>query len=106
MTPEAIRIAVAEEMGWVIPAGCTNYRIQPNGQKVFFNPLTTDDVIPDYPDDLNACVEMEATLSWDESGKMNNLLCVIVPQDVRIWQATALQRCEAFLKVKGKWIDQ
>lgn len=70
--------------------------------------------IPNYPEDLNACAEMERTLTIEESRKYEEVLEVVVNEAfIRnescfvfpAWHATALQRCEAFLKVKGLWID-
>lgn len=55
----------------------------------------------DFPNSLDACIDMEDILSDSELERMNGYLenCGCWP----IWRATSLQRCEAFLKVKGAW---
>jgi len=101
MTDEQMRIAIAEACGWKVPNGCTNYRVRPEGSRVFFNPLTDDDPLPDYLNDLNACSEFEAMLNSVERFTYLvelNKLCGDEPSAV--W-ATARQRAEAFLKTKG-----
>jgi hypothetical protein len=71
--------------------------------------------IPDYPNDLNAMHEAEGTLF--ASGKTDmlntnywNMLWEVCGDKYRklttIGHATAPQRCEAFLRVHKKWIDE
>jgi len=105
MTDEQMRIAIAEACGWKVPNGCTNYRVRPEGSRVFFNPLTDDDPLPDYLNDLNAMHEAEKTLlkidgcqaHWET---YSNILTAKLGC-VDIFHATARQRAEAFLKTKG-----
>lgn len=54
--------------------------------------------IPNYYGDLNACAEMEKTLTPDEAWDY----CDYLDRNV---SATAPQRCEAFLRTKGLWRD-
>ena len=64
--------------------------------------------LPDYPASLDACAEFEKTLKTDDlidyaewlgatSNEMHMKSWVV------LLRATPLQRCEAFLRVKGKW---
>lgn len=64
--------------------------------------------IPDYPSDLNACAQFEATLSRDERITYRKFLYLVVLDDPNnpdndTTFATPPQRCEAFLRVKGLW---
>lgn len=74
--------------------------------------------LPDYYNSLDACAEFEKYLSQEDregyvwelmqmtlgvdtgAGFMLNLECIAV-----LLNATAPQKCEAFLKLKKKWID-
>lgn len=60
-----------------------------------------DAKLPNYPEDLNACHEMENTLSVGQSlGFDQELIEICGKVD---YHATALQRCEAFLRVHNAW---
>lgn len=61
--------------------------------------------IPDYPGDLNACHEMEKTLTGNEVTRYDNHLHAICGSLQKAIRATASQRCEAFLRAVGKWDD-
>lgn len=117
MTPNAIKIAIAKALGWTahrdpkrakcgidIPV-CEAYL----WEHVFVPPQFKGDTayhrqLPDWPRDLNACHEMEASLSWEEGHIMNELLYDSMPEDQHLYHATALQRCEMFLKTKVLWV--
>jgi len=116
MTTEEIRIAVAELCGWTVidgvyPRDCGYPPGHPQHKQEERAPL------PNYPADLNACAEFEKTLTdeefdryviilWDKIADTeeaqkpgrNALSCFVRG-------STALQRCEAFLRVKGKWVE-
>lgn len=131
MTDDEIRIAVAESVAfdmWVIQKRGLYYRPNANGytsslaeawklpfaevkkheayvdrndvphsEKVFIKPAP----YPDYPNDLNAMHEVEKTLSGCVRVKyLNSLTALSNPAF-----ATARQRCEAYLRTIGKWID-
>ena len=88
MTKTSMRIAV----GKVIGLKCDD-----------LTSAQMDDMgVPDYPDDLNACHEMEDTLtgiSWAEYLAHLELVCESkLNHPVH---ATAAQRCEGFLRAKG-----
>ena len=92
MTDEEIRIKVTELLGWYI-ADAKNGLGVAHGQAIW--PHTVKP-LPNYPQDLNACHEMEKAMGHGEQwwyvgllqGKLGDL-----------WGfATARQRCEAFIK--------
>lgn len=108
MTNDEIRIAVAEELGWELAPIAQN-KLQKTWQR---NGVTQE--LPDFPNDLNACHEMEKTLEDPEIHRERyrlelNLACGFGRSwkdsecNPEIAHATARQRCEAFLRVKGKW---
>lgn len=68
--------------------------------------------LPNYPEDLNACHEMEGVLTDDQLPvyeawlfRLNNVnpATIFASDTFRIYHATAAQRCEAFLRTIGKW---
>ena len=119
MTPEAMRIAIAEACGW------TNCKPVGMGREKGIHPLNQKfgDVgyaywnIPLYDEDLNAIHEAEKTLTPVEADQCDRHLERIMFRNdrddnwvggyrnvtVRKWHATAAQRCEAFLKAKNLW---
>lgn len=99
MTPDEIRIAVAECLGWEFPS---NLILCSDGRWGFKQGRQESDKVPDYPNDLNACAEFEATLTSQERETYAFWLAHICDFGTYIF-ATALQRCEAFLRTKDKW---
>lgn len=109
MTPEQQRIAIAGACGWVTDAGYEN-SLRDN---VFYGSCPSESVkwkqCHDYLNDLNACHDMEKGLTADEwSNYRLTLTEVCTHYRLVEWQgfainSTALQRAEAFLRVKGLW---
>jgi hypothetical protein len=109
MTTDDINQAIAESVGWVIPDNCINCVMRPDGKKIFFNPLSEENPLPKYTEDLNAMHEVEKTLDVDVNingspryvyaGHIYN----IVGRDCQPFRATARQRAEAYLRTVGKW---
>jgi len=110
MTDPAIRIACAEACGWK--------DINPKHGAPIGRPADWDTErdtrwfnLPDYPNDLNACAQFEATLKYEEQPvyllHLKRVLMRTSPTqsaaEFEQTTATARQRCEAFLKVKGLW---
>lgn len=103
MTNEQIRIAVAEACGLKLTSVPPTWYDQHSR------------LIPNYPTNLNACAEMEKMLDREQSQIYSNHLGEILLRDFinkeqggklqHKWHATALQRCEAFLRTIGKWVD-
>lgn len=105
MTPEKIQIAMAEVCEW---------------KRTEWADV---DVLPDYPNDLNAVHEAEEMLTPEQRVNYSYHLSQLIPQnencgpfepggpDLMVYSAfdlihaTALQRCEAFLRTVGKWED-
>lgn len=121
MTDEQMRVKVALRLGWrqIINADgdlteghltrtWTEW-IGPNDEQ------STDYMPPDFPNDLNACAEMALGLDASQSMSFLEHLESIVKRDCssdegRWWKfhlvnATARQRCAAFLRVYGDWED-
>jgi len=111
MTPEQMQIAIAEACGW-------KWYGSINGTLLMWPPVHGDCCEPlNYPGDLNACAEMEATLEprlWsDYAMALRRVVqrdcdkpeCYVpgadrfqLIADYWFYHATALQRCEAFLR--------
>lgn len=97
MTNDEIRIKVAEAMGFTNTSFvCWRGHLDGYERR-----------IPNYPEDLNACAEFEATLTDDEWTDYLNQLYFITfkvgakDRDRQAVSATARQRCLAYLKTKG-----
>lgn len=111
MSPEKQRIAIAEVCGW------KPYRYEDGGIRWYIgihheNSVSLEN-LPDYLNDLNACHEMEESLSesqrHDYASKLARYFKELYPlgyyfiTDFDMIHATAPQRCEAFLKTIEKW---
>lgn len=115
MTNEEIRIAVAEEMGWQDVTVCHDCVIGlPPGFTEDQCPEGADEFVPDYPNSLDACAEFEDSLTYAKNERARyhdalNRICArdnekLPPSQCRgTYRATARQRCEAFLRMRGKW---
>lgn len=104
MTPNAIRIAMAELGGWTKEPDADMWR-NPHGIRVGAHHF------PNYPCDLNAVARFEEGLTDLEWVHYLRELSRIVRKpkqaELQIKQymlATALQHCEAILRVKGRWV--
>lgn len=110
VTPESQRIAIATACGW---KRSTNYCS--DGTQVGHYWLSKDgesnNDIPDYLSDLNACAEFEKTLTGSQRNDYYSALYDMQTSrfvsDVMFHAmcATAPQRCEAFLRTLSLWID-
>jgi hypothetical protein len=78
----------------------------------------------DYPNDLNACYEFEKVIKEQERLELYKCLARVVNEDTAgaevdmfdvcspleirsiVMSASARQRCEAFLRLHGKWIEE
>lgn len=102
MKPEAQRIAIAELCGWNAkpedPSSSSGWGV--SGEKPKWHYLHQ---LPDYLNDLNATNQMEEHLHGQEWANYFDA--------IRTWggasgvRATAAQRCEQFLRAKGKWVE-
>ena len=100
MTPEQQRIAIAEACVWTVHPKNKWVVIPPNSPHSV-QPLYT---LPDYLNDLNAMHEAEKVLKGGMRSKYDAELTLICSRDYNfIWESTASQRAEAFLRTIGKW---
>lgn len=120
MTNEEIRIKVAEAMGARLwnnptqsgPSQLWGFQV-PSPSEVFARMWLcgeADCLLPDYPEDLNACHEMEkvfigADKSPNYSQYRQQLYKVCNNSPELAIRATARQRAEAFLRTLNLWKD-
>lgn len=115
MTPEQIRVVIAEELGWKVK-NC----ISPNNWAIFSPEDTAQGAsesntalslkdflyyLPAWPYDLNACHEMEKVLSMCELVEYGNhlnrmKLSYNYGYVEQVINATSHQRCEAWIKTR------
>jgi len=115
MTTNEINIAIAQACGWEIHEDADwrkSYVTSPKGRQ--FSPadprVALSHFIPNYSESLDAMHSAEATLT---DGEFNIYLdCLVSAVSPKAWSglfamvtATALQRAEAFLCVKGLWVE-
>ncbi len=116
LTDEEIRIKVAESRGWnpsslVKGKWChdSNMVMAKNGA---YSVWVGIDSLPNYPESLDACAEFEATLTDEEwldyigylADDVLGYSCSMNPSwslTRKLLEATARQRCLAYLKTKG-----
>ena len=111
MTQEQKRIAIAEACPTVFEVvnGALRYRFDHQHAGVFIDPLN----------DLNACHEMIAYLKPEQVDQFAiELSAIVLENDYKSWwdltanevgqvaNATAAQRCEAFLRALDLWEDE
>jgi hypothetical protein len=92
MTPEAQQIAIAEACGW-----------KPNPFQMDMRGQVFPQSPPDYLNDLNAMHEAQKILSGQQVDAFVTTLCLKVQPKPSLWDATAAQRAEAFLKALNLW---
>lgn len=111
MTNDEIRIAIAELCGWKPPKDKREILWTTPGGKFWH--------VPNYCESLDACREFEGNLTWREAGpyvfwleELTNIghmggNAVREPlNDCALITASALHRCQAFLRLKGKWVEE
>lgn len=107
MSPTQINAAIAESLGWInqgrakgVPA--LNHRwVAPNSHP---KKVVDEFDLPNYYADLNACHEMEEhAIKHGLAKQLGDELVSVTTVDRGIFyaHATAPQRCDAYLKVKG-----
>jgi hypothetical protein len=117
MTDERINVRVAKILGLPIVSDGITHCLTPCDMGGKYNqdgPLLKK--VPNYADDLNACHEFAAWLNLEQQIKFaEELQCIILENPYRAWwdatvmevfqiaDATARQRCEAFLRVHNQW---
>ena len=97
MTEEQINIAIAEACGWKY---INNETYAPDGS--FWWSKKAE--FPDYYNDLNVMHEAEKILKLGLRNTYDAELGLLAERDYCfIWETTAVQRAEAFLKTLNKW---
>lgn len=100
MTPDQINRAIAELCGTIRVD-----RIEADKEA---GAIITYTKCPDYFHDLNACAEFERTMEnqfTTDAERYWRLLESMAPDHPHVIFATAPQRCEAFLRLHGKWTE-
>lgn len=122
MTPEAQQIAIAEACGFTEIRYSLRWEVSdpPDNpvQLCGLHPRTVGgkhwrEVIPDYPNDLNAMNQAENVLSYEQEPifllDLKRTIIRIAPSqsadEFSVCHATAAQRAEAFLRTIGRWDD-
>ena len=115
-----INLAVAESLGWTKPEGwgsawpsridfrftnnrCATFGVPPGKtyEQYNYGPITDNlRPVPNYTGSLDACVEFEEKLDAAQYQRYLNEYCF-----THNASATALYRCEAYLRVIGKWTE-
>lgn len=109
MSPEAQRLVIAVACGWKYIDNNPDlypYWLAPTGDSRYGNPLDANlfpKAFPDYLNSLNAMHEAEKVLEGGMRSKYDAELTIICERDYNfIWESTAAQRAEAFLRTIGK----
>ena len=111
MTPEAVRVAIAEACGWKRDG----IRFVKDGVTAFLPPVFSEANLPDYLNDLNACAEMRKCVPEGKRLEYSHTLANVVDPihnneyiSTLMWtntwpmlDATAAQHCEAFCRAMG-----
>lgn len=115
MTDQQINIAIAKACGWkFIEDYCHGADQPPEYTTVTPDGIHLCGYYPDYCTDLNACHELEKMLDDElDLDYSENLESVTGTRwgannsyDMSKYRsATARQRCEAYIKTIGKWIE-
>lgn len=132
MTNEEMRKAIAEHLGWKLYQFNFAMRSWLVLKEPGFDPSKLDkaaeafevgweaceylpfswDGVPNWPEDLNACVEFEEALVGTDRRTLylDHLYAIACDDGAQKWErewftvaAKAPQRCEAFLRAIGKW---
>lgn len=120
MKPNEINLTIAELCGWRVVSSLEDglYWLETlSGSTNGYKQGISEDhawavCCPNYHASLDACAQFEGTLTGDKCNYLE-VLCEVTgasPRD-RVFLcnevvcSTAPQRCEAFLRMHGKWID-
>ena len=106
MTPEKQRIAIAIACGWQNVAPVVVQNVSYQGDDITIGISSDSGWIPNYPNDLDACHEMEA---WLQNDDRHGFACyaseLFAQHGSDAVHVTAAQRSEAFLRTLGLWED-
>ena len=99
MTNEQINRAVAEELGW---------RPVPNSSRLWYRPGETIGVEAAFTDDHNAAAEIRRAIKPEDEILFAHSLEVALGaycDGFDLINATPRQQAEAFLRMRGKWLE-
>lgn len=105
MNNDQIRIAIAGVCGWKWH-GDPSWPKHPDGYYWKIEGRFDYKSLPNYPEDLNACAEMEKGLTLEQRVTYSNNLAKICGTQFEKCFATAPQRCEAFLRTLNLWKEE
>ena len=115
MKPEEINVAIAEACGWKRGVTFESSFVSPSkdiARDCWYGPdgKIPQRKIPNYYGDLNAIHEAESQLTGAQCLEFEKHLNAVTGYFKHITHfvlihATAPQRCEAFLKALGKWVE-
>ena len=97
MTNDQINKAIADDLGW---------KPVPNSSYYWYRPGETLSVKAEFTDSYDAVAEMRNGIRSEEQIRYVSFLMSICKSDA--WDAinaTPRQQAEAFLKMRGKWVD-
>jgi len=115
MSPEKQRIEIAKASGWKCGTRSESSFADPSKtiqRECWINPNGISELrLPDYLDDLNAMHEAEKTLTEEQWGDYRSMLEFVLGVDrkserlkqIKVLQAAAFQRAEAFLRTLELW---
>jgi hypothetical protein len=101
MKPEEINVAIGKSLGW------TSYQSGIGDYLVWTNPKSglSSRELPNFYKDLNAIHEAEEMIADGIQTYIYSFNLARLTGERFEWKATAPQRCEAFLKTIGKWVE-
>jgi hypothetical protein len=99
MSNDQINAEIAKACGWTGVNASHRSGKAPNADYV------GSEFIPDYCADLNAMHQVESLLSAIDLGVMAIWVARILPKEAEWFHASARQRAEAFLRMRGLWED-
>ena len=109
MSPEAQRIAIAEACGWKLIIDNPDYEPYWESHDGRMIGVNSANPLPNYLNDLNAIHEAVKRLPQNLKPRYFAYLCTVASGAISLHgyseatEATAAQRCEAFLKTIEKW---
>ena len=107
MTPDQQRIAIAMACGWQNVAPVVVQNVKHQGDDITVGISSDSGWIPSYLTDLKAMREAEKVLKGGMRSKYDTELTLICSRDyIFIWESTASQRAEAFLRTLGLWEEE
>lgn len=107
MNPEKQRIAIATACGLQNVAPVIVQNVKHPGDDITVGISSDSGWIPNYLNDLNAMQQVQEVLKGGMRSTYDAELTLICSRDYNfIWESTASQRAEAFLRTLGLWEEE